>query len=65
MKGRPLAFVVAPCLKSREILSALRNSIDSIFLPRPLYLIDKLPRNATGKLTSEALHQLVARCEEK
>lgn len=63
--SRLRAFVVAPELQSREILSALQSSMDALFLPRPLYFVDKLPRNATGKLTREALHQLMALCEKK
>jgi acyl-coenzyme A synthetase/AMP-(fatty) acid ligase len=59
---RPLAFVVAPGLRSEDILNALRNSVDAVFLPRPLYFVDALPRNATGKLTREALMQLMAHC---
>jgi acyl-coenzyme A synthetase/AMP-(fatty) acid ligase len=62
---RPLAFVVAPGLRSKDILSALRNSMDAVFLPRPLYLVDALPRNATGKLTRAALMQLLERCAKK
>jgi acyl-coenzyme A synthetase/AMP-(fatty) acid ligase len=55
-----LAFVVAPNLKKDDILNALRHKMDAVFLPRPLYFIDKLPRNATGKLTAQALAQLMA-----
>jgi acyl-coenzyme A synthetase/AMP-(fatty) acid ligase len=62
---RPLAFVVAPGLKSENILGALRNSVDAVFLPRPLYFVDALPRNTTGKITREALVQLMERCAKK
>jgi acyl-coenzyme A synthetase/AMP-(fatty) acid ligase len=62
---RPLAFVVAPGLRSENILGALRNSVDAVFLPRPLYFIDALPRNTTGKITREALVQLMERCAKK
>jgi acyl-coenzyme A synthetase/AMP-(fatty) acid ligase len=55
---RPLAFVVAPGLNARQILDALRNSVDAVFLPRPLYFVDALPRNTTGKLTRESLLRL-------
>ena len=57
-----LAFVVAPNLKKDDILSILRLKLDAVFLPRPLYFLDKLPRNATGKLTAQALAQLMAEC---
>ena len=59
---RTLAFVVAPGLASADILNALRASIDPVFLPRPLYLVEQLPRTATGKVTHEALLQLMERC---
>ncbi len=62
---RPLAFVVAPGLRGENILNALRNSVDAVFLPRPLYFVEALPRNATGKLTREALMQLMERCTKK
>jgi acyl-coenzyme A synthetase/AMP-(fatty) acid ligase len=62
---RPLAFVVAPGMRSENILSALRNSVDAVFLPRPVYFVETLPRSATGKLTREALMQLMERCERK
>jgi len=52
---RLTAFVVAPGKSAKQILSALRQVIDPVFLPRPLHLIPTLPRNETGKLTREAL----------
>jgi acyl-coenzyme A synthetase/AMP-(fatty) acid ligase len=63
--ARPMAFVVAPGLSSDKVLSALRTCIDPVFLPRPLYFVDALPRNATGKLTREALRQLMQQCTGK
>jgi len=57
---RPVALVVAPGRTEREILSALRAKVDPVFLPRPLYLVDSLPRNETGKLPREALFGLMA-----
>jgi acyl-coenzyme A synthetase/AMP-(fatty) acid ligase len=62
---RPLAFVVAPGLCSEDILGVLRNCVDAVFLPRPLYFVDALPRNATGKLTREALLNLKQQCAKK
>ena len=57
---RPVAFVVAPGKTEQEILLAFRTKVDPIFLPRPLYLVDSLPRNETGKLPRESLLKLVA-----
>jgi acyl-coenzyme A synthetase/AMP-(fatty) acid ligase len=41
----------------------LRERIDAVFLPRPLYFVDALPRNATGKLPRAVLLQLAQSCE--
>jgi acyl-coenzyme A synthetase/AMP-(fatty) acid ligase len=54
---RVAALVVAPGLDDAAILAALRDTVDPVFLPRPLRLVDALPRNATGKLPREALLQ--------
>lgn len=62
---RPLAFVVAPGLGGDDVLSALRHSVDAVFLPRPLYFVDALPRNTTGKLTRESLLRLKQQCAKK
>ena len=47
---RIAALAVAPGLDEHTILDALRTAIDPVFLPRPLRLVDALPRNETGKL---------------
>ena len=52
---RVAALVVAPGLDEACILAALRETVDPVFLPRPLRLLDTLPRNATGKLMRQAL----------
>ena len=52
---RLIACVVAPGKTAEEIQQALRRCIDPVFLPRPLLLVPRLPRNATGKLPREAL----------
>jgi acyl-coenzyme A synthetase/AMP-(fatty) acid ligase len=56
------ALVVAPSLDVHAVLGALRERIDPVFLPRPLSLVERLPRNATGKLPREALESVIARC---
>jgi acyl-coenzyme A synthetase/AMP-(fatty) acid ligase len=55
---RLTAFVVAPGLTARQVLDALRGRIDAAFMPRPLHLVDSLPRQLTGKITREALRAL-------
>ena len=58
--GRLTAFVVAPGVRPATILAALRNRLDPVFLPRPLHLVDALPRNSTGKLPREQLEAFAA-----
>ncbi|HEX5127250.1 MAG TPA: AMP-binding protein, partial [Rhodocyclaceae bacterium] len=55
------AFVVAPGLSVQHIVTGLREYIDPVFIPRPLVMVDALPRNSTGKLTSAALKDMSAR----
>lgn len=55
---RLAAFVVAPDLAPAALLAALRQRIDSLFLPRPLVYLDRLPREATGKLPRARLEAL-------
>jgi acyl-coenzyme A synthetase/AMP-(fatty) acid ligase len=49
------AVVVAPGLSVASLTEHLRQRLDPVFLPRPLLLVDRLPRNATGKLPQQAL----------
>jgi acyl-coenzyme A synthetase/AMP-(fatty) acid ligase len=53
--ARLTAFVVAPGLSASTIQAELRKRIDPLFLPRPLHLVDALPRNPIGKLPHEWL----------
>ncbi|MDE2271045.1 MAG: acyl-CoA synthetase [Xanthomonadaceae bacterium] len=57
---RIAALVVAPGLDAGAILDALRHDVDPVFLPRPLKLVDALPRNETGKLPRMALLSAMA-----
>jgi acyl-CoA synthetase (AMP-forming)/AMP-acid ligase II len=59
MPSRLAAIVVAPNLDAATILAALRERIDPAFLPRPLHLVDTLPRNALGKLPRAEILRLV------
>jgi acyl-coenzyme A synthetase/AMP-(fatty) acid ligase len=49
------AVVVAPGVTAAALTEQLRQLIDPVFLPRPLLIVDELPRNATGKLPQQAL----------
>lgn len=62
---RVMAFVVAPLCSAQHILSELRWRIDPAFLPRPLHVVDSLPRTETGKLPRECLEQLARSCAHK
>jgi acyl-coenzyme A synthetase/AMP-(fatty) acid ligase len=55
---RLAAAVVAPGLSAAGLIDQLRERIDPVFLPRPLLMVERLPRNATGKLPLEALQAL-------
>jgi acyl-coenzyme A synthetase/AMP-(fatty) acid ligase len=53
--ARLSAMVVAPGMSAAALTEQLRQRIDPVFLPRPLLLVEQLPRNATGKLPQQAL----------
>lgn len=54
-ENRPAALVVAPSLDERAIHKGLSAQIDPVFIPRPILLVDQLPRTETGKLPRSAL----------
>ncbi|MGH8083075.1 MAG: AMP-binding protein [Lysobacter sp.] len=56
---RIAALAVAPELTEAQITHALRQSIDPVFLPRPLRCVNALPRNETGKLPRHALEAML------
>jgi acyl-coenzyme A synthetase/AMP-(fatty) acid ligase len=58
--ARLAAVVVAPGWTAAALTERLRETIDAVFLPRPLLLVERLPRNATGKLPRHALQALLA-----
>lgn len=57
--ARPAAFVVAPGIDANRILTMLRDRIEQVFVPRPLIVVDRLPRNAVGKLPHAMLLELL------
>ena len=63
--GRLAALVVAPELDARSIRSHLANTIDSVFIPRPIRLVPSLPREATSKLPVGALRQLLTSISQR
>lgn len=56
---RPAALAVAPGLREDTLRARLRGELDSAFVPRPLRIVDALPRNALGKLPREELLRLL------
>jgi acyl-coenzyme A synthetase/AMP-(fatty) acid ligase len=56
---RVAAAVVAPTLSVPQILAALAQAVDPVFLPRPLLRVAQLPRNELGKTGRAQLLQLL------
>lgn len=56
---RIAALAVAPGIDEAEIVAAMRERIDPVFVPRPLRCVEALPRNDTGKLPRHALLALL------
>jgi acyl-CoA synthetase (AMP-forming)/AMP-acid ligase II len=54
---RPVAFVVAPTLSAGEIIAALRQRLEAVFVPRRVVQVKSFPREGTGKLTVRALRE--------
>ncbi|MGJ7496175.1 AMP-binding protein [Variovorax sp. RT4R15] len=54
---RPVAFVVAPSLGAGDIIAALRQRLEPVFVPRRVVQVAALPREGTGKLTVRALRE--------
>jgi acyl-coenzyme A synthetase/AMP-(fatty) acid ligase len=58
--ARPAALVVAPGRSADQLRRELGALIDAVFVPRPLRMVDALPRNSLGKLPREKLLELLA-----
>jgi acyl-coenzyme A synthetase/AMP-(fatty) acid ligase len=57
---RLVAFIIADdSLSNQAILEVLRGWLDPVFMPRRIYRVDRLPRNATGKIPLAALRALL------
>jgi acyl-coenzyme A synthetase/AMP-(fatty) acid ligase len=57
--ARPAALVVAPGRSAAELRQELGGLLDAVFVPRPLRVVDRLPRDALGKLPREKLLELL------
>ena len=56
---RLAAVVVAAAHTIESLQAELRRKVAPAFMPRPLKLLEKLPRNGTSKLPREALLELI------
>jgi len=61
---RLAALVVAPGMGVSDILKDLKERIEPVFLPRPMYKIDMLPRQETGKIAVKLLQDMFNRIRE-
>lgn len=57
---RLTVFVVTERLQTTDVITALRQRIDPVFVPRPIWRVPQLPRDANGKLPRAALANLAA-----
>jgi acyl-coenzyme A synthetase/AMP-(fatty) acid ligase len=58
---RVAALVVAPRMTARDVLDRLASGVDPAFMPRPLLIVDALPRNELGKLPKAQLMDALQR----
>jgi acyl-coenzyme A synthetase/AMP-(fatty) acid ligase len=56
--NRVAAVVVSRGVGAREIAAQLASSLDAVFLPRPLLLVEQIPRDAVGKVSRAKLLEL-------
>ena len=55
---RLAAFYISATLSPEQVLAALRARVDPVFVPRPLFRVSHLPRNANGKLAHAVMATL-------
>ena len=58
---RLAALVVAPGMEVSDLLKDLKERIEPVFLPRPMYKIDMLPRQETGKIAVKVVQDMFNR----
>ncbi|HET9865253.1 MAG TPA: class I adenylate-forming enzyme family protein [Steroidobacteraceae bacterium] len=56
--NRVAAVVVSRGVSAKEIAAHLSASLDAVFLPRPLVLVEQIPRDAVGKVSRAKLLEL-------
>lgn len=57
---RVAALVVASKLTAEEVSEHLRDRVDPVFIPRPLLIVPRLPRNELGKMPRAQLLAMLA-----
>jgi acyl-coenzyme A synthetase/AMP-(fatty) acid ligase/3-hydroxymyristoyl/3-hydroxydecanoyl-(acyl carrier protein) dehydratase len=57
--SRLAAVVVAPTWSPRALREALASRFDPVVVPRPIVCVERLPREATGKLRRDRLAEFV------
>ncbi len=60
-RARLAAFAVAPGMTGAAVVAALRTRVEAAFLPRPVVLLDRLPRDDVGKIRRNDLARLAWR----
>lgn len=60
-RARLAAFVVAPGMSAASVVAALRGRVEPAFLPRPVVMLDELPRDEVGKVRHKDLAGLAWR----
>ena len=58
-------LAVAPGIDEDRLRREFSRRVDAAFLPRPLVLVDALPRNAVGKLPHAALRDALERARNR
>lgn len=56
--NRVAAVVVSRGVTAREIAAQLAAGLDAVFVPRPMLLVDRIPRDAVGKVARAQLLEL-------
>ena len=56
--NRVAAGVVSRGVGAKEIAAQLSAGLDAVFLPRPLVLVERIPRDAVGKVSRARLLEL-------
>jgi acyl-coenzyme A synthetase/AMP-(fatty) acid ligase len=62
---RVAALVVAQGMTSAAVLKQLESAVDAAFLPRPLVIVERLPRNELGKLPKDELLRMLRPAHRK